>query len=334
MKKPLVSILSPCYNGENYVGRFIESIIKQTYRPLQFILVNDGSNDRTDEVIELYRKKIEESGIEFIYLVQENKGQASAVNFGLKKVTGEYLTWPDSDDILTKDSVEKKLDFLEKNQEYAFVRSDAYYFAEDNLEKPLRSLDRKSPKRFDKCIFDRLLFEQNMYSIPGCYMVRMESLDCVIKNREIYCSKGGQNWQLQLPMAYKYKCGYVDEKLYYYVIRQNSHSHQVKKDDKLRQWERYDILKDIITNTVGKIDDFDHKKYDKLIEQKYIRFKFVWSINHGYDDDAKSFYTFLCNNDCLRKSDKLFFRYRKNKYICKLIRSINKIFYYLGYYYF
>lgn len=65
----LVSIVSPCYNGESYIERYFEAIIKQTYRPLELILVNDGSKDRTDEIVNEYKEKLPES--EIIFLVRK-----------------------------------------------------------------------------------------------------------------------------------------------------------------------------------------------------------------------------------------------------------------------
>ena len=118
MTKPLVSIITPCYNGEAFLKRYFESILNQTYPNLELIFINDGSTDRTEEIALSYRERLEKRGITYIYEKQENAGQAAALNRGLKLFKGEYLTWPDSDDVMTKDSIEKKVHFLEKNPKY------------------------------------------------------------------------------------------------------------------------------------------------------------------------------------------------------------------------
>ena len=115
MNQPLVSIITPCYNGEPYLKRYFEAILKQTYQHMELIFVDDGSTDRTSEIAENYREKLEDRGIRYIHLKQENRGQASALNQGLKYFTGEYLTWPDSDDVMTPECIEEKVIYLLKN---------------------------------------------------------------------------------------------------------------------------------------------------------------------------------------------------------------------------
>ena len=74
MKQPLVSIITPCYNGEPYLDQYFDSILKQTYQHLELIFVDDGSTDRTSEIAENYREKLEDRGIRYILLKQENRG--------------------------------------------------------------------------------------------------------------------------------------------------------------------------------------------------------------------------------------------------------------------
>ena len=104
----LISIISPCYNGENYVGRMLESILHQSYKNIELFCVDDGSSDGTSEVILDYRSRFEQAGKKLCYLRQEHQGQAAALDYGLKQISGEYLSWIDCDDFLTPDSVEKK----------------------------------------------------------------------------------------------------------------------------------------------------------------------------------------------------------------------------------
>ena len=131
----LVSIVSPCYNGESYLARYFDAILAQTYRPLELILVNDGSKDKTEEIVLSYADKLKASNIDFKYIKKENQGSGAAVNDGLKYITGEYLIWPDTDDFLMPESIEKRVRFLETNLEYGFVTTDGQTYLEGSLEK-------------------------------------------------------------------------------------------------------------------------------------------------------------------------------------------------------
>ena len=150
MDKPLVSVVTPCYNGEPYLEEFFESLLNQTYENLEMIFVNDGSKDDTEKIALQYKKKFEEKSIPFRYIYQENHGQANAVNNGFKHVNGKYLIWPDSDDILEKDSIKLKVEFLERHKEYNIVRSNYACFSTTLDETILRFAEDKSKKNTDR----------------------------------------------------------------------------------------------------------------------------------------------------------------------------------------
>ena len=88
---PLVSIIIPVYNGENYVAEAIDSALAQTYDNIEIIVVNDGSEDRTDEICKSYGNKIR-------YFKKENGGTSTALNLGIKNMNGEYFSWLSHDD--------------------------------------------------------------------------------------------------------------------------------------------------------------------------------------------------------------------------------------------
>ncbi|MHB1391561.1 MAG: glycosyltransferase family A protein [Clostridia bacterium] len=326
----MVSIVTPCYNGDKFVGRFLQSLYEQTYKKLEIILINDGSTDRTEEIIFQYKQKFEKEGIRFIYIYQENQGQAAAVNKGIKLFTGDYLTWPDSDDFLMSDSIEQRVNYLRQHPEHGFVRSDVYIYAESDLVHPVKKLNRNSPKRAESKLFDRILLEQNMYAMSGQYIVRREALDSSIPNREIFCSRGGQNWQIELPIAYNYTSGYIDKPLYGYVIRENSHSRSIQQSiDKI--FTRYDSLKEIIEKTIEHVN-LNHEYYKNIIDEKYERLKFNAAINLRKYKIAKEYYNMLKDRKRLHISDRLRWIFKKSKLILKIISLINKVFFYFGIY--
>ncbi len=89
--KGLVSLITPGWNGKDFVHRLLDSIIAQTYRPIEYIYVDDGSTDGTAEIVKSYSGKFKKAGIDFKYLWQENGGVSEAVMTGLKYVSGEFF---------------------------------------------------------------------------------------------------------------------------------------------------------------------------------------------------------------------------------------------------
>lgn len=273
----LVSIITPCYNGEKYVTRFLDSILNQTYKKIELIIINDGSNDNTEETILSYRNKFLEQGMEFIYIYQKNKGQAEAINQGLKIFKGEFLTWPDSDDTLHPESIEKKVNFLKNNIEYGFVRTTAN-IVEEETGTIVNSLKPKN-KEIKEELFEDLIFENDVWYAPGCYMVRTKAFIESNPKCKIYASRGGQNWQMLLPIAYKYKCGYIPEELYNYYIRKDSHSHKGEGNYN----KRLNIIlgyEDILTVVLSEIGVLEQYKEKLNIKYAIKKFKLAFRLNN------------------------------------------------------
>ncbi|UEG49455.1 glycosyltransferase family 2 protein [Ferruginibacter lapsinanis] len=103
----LVSIIIPCYNAAAYIGQTLESILSQTYTDLEVIVINDGSKDDSEKIIQSFSDK------RIKYFSIPNQGQCKASNFGLSKATGEYIKFFDADDLMNDTHIElqlKKLD--------------------------------------------------------------------------------------------------------------------------------------------------------------------------------------------------------------------------------
>lgn len=299
----MVSIITPCFNGEEFVGRYLESILNQTYKNIELILVNDGSEDRTEDIARTYIHKFEQNQMKFKYIYQENGGQASALNKGLKIFNGDYLTWPDSDDLLTTDSIEKKVLFLENNKKYGLVRTDAALVKEGNLNEIEGYFAKDNVNKQKEDLFLDLITENKVWFAPGCYMVRAKAFLDVNPNRTIYESRAGQNWQMLLPITYKYKCGFIDEPLYTYVVRGNSHSHSKIGYNKML--ERCDEHEDILVNTIKRIemDEEEEKKCLRIIEEKYIRKKLSIAIEFKDKDFAYKQYSVLKDKEMANAND-------------------------------
>ena len=109
----------------------LDSVLSQTYPGIEMILADDGSADATLQVAEGYRERFAARGYAYRIVQASHRNASAAINAGLPYVTGEYLIWPDSDDVLERDSIQKRVEFLKAHPEYQCVRSLSYYFDEE-----------------------------------------------------------------------------------------------------------------------------------------------------------------------------------------------------------
>jgi len=278
MINKLVSIISPCYNGERYLHRFLDSILAQTYSNFEFIIINDGSTDSTGKILNSYIEPFSLKGVKYIIINQENRGPSEAINQGLKIFNGDYLSWVDSDDILFPRYIESKVTFLEKNTDCGLVISKTSVVNENNLSKEIAIRQRIKPKGRDT-LFEDLIIGKNVYYAPGGYMLRSSCFLDVNPGRSILSPpETGQNFQLLLPISYKYKCGYLDEVLYTYVIRQNSRCHIMKPFEKAKK--RYDVGRYVLRNIIESMNIPDEGYYLRLIECRYIHWLMGISVKY------------------------------------------------------
>lgn len=115
------------YNAEPYLSQSIESILNQSFSDFEFIIINDGSVDQSLSVIKSYN----DSRIKIIN--QKNSGAATARNTGLKYATGEYIAIQDADDISFNDRLQRQFNFLNSNNDYVLVGSNAMIIDEQGL---------------------------------------------------------------------------------------------------------------------------------------------------------------------------------------------------------
>lgn len=251
----LVSIMIPCFNGEKYLEKCLKSLLNQSYDKLEVIIVNDGSTDGSEKIIDNFIPKFKKKGMELIKINQSNQGQASAINNALQYVKGEYFMWQDADDWYELDAVESLVKCI-KEKKMNFVRGEVANHEENNIDKILYY--SRSKDCLDKNIFNDYVFEHDSYSFPGIWIVNTKYFDSCVKDRKIYLSRAGQNWQLILPIAYSSKCGYLNKVVYNYRIVDNSHSHSVKKlNDLLRRCDEHE---DILIHVINKINNISHFK--------------------------------------------------------------------------
>src|SRR5690554_2314431 len=106
----LVSVIVPVYNRAHLVKETIDSILSQTYKPVEIILINDGSTDNSLSVLKNYERKFPE---QVRIIDQENQGQIVARNNGIGIAQGEYIAFLDSDDVWIDDKLERQIPLFE-----------------------------------------------------------------------------------------------------------------------------------------------------------------------------------------------------------------------------
>ncbi len=122
-ERPKVSIVIPVYNGERYVRYAIDSALAQTYDNIEIIVVNDGSTDKTDEIVKSYGNKVR-------YIKKKNGGVSSALNMAIEKMKGEYFSWLSHDDTYEPTKIEDEIDYLRENN---YLGKKVIVFSDYNL---------------------------------------------------------------------------------------------------------------------------------------------------------------------------------------------------------
>ena len=126
----LVSVIIPTYNRPEYICEAIESVLTQTYKNYEIIVINDGSIADIKKVLDSYMSKIK-------YIYQENKGITATRNIGIKNSKGKYLAFLDDDDLFELRKLEIQVPILENNPKIGFAYSD-YYVLETNKKEETR----------------------------------------------------------------------------------------------------------------------------------------------------------------------------------------------------
>ncbi|TVQ05936.1 MAG: glycosyltransferase, partial [Balneolaceae bacterium] len=121
---PLISVIIPVYNGEKFIESAIENILTQNYPALEIIIVNDGSTDNTEDIINTLP-------VDVRYFRQENMGPSNARNWGIKDASGEFIAFLDVDDLWPENNLELLLSELVNDPEHAIVRGRAQLFKID-----------------------------------------------------------------------------------------------------------------------------------------------------------------------------------------------------------
>jgi glycosyltransferase involved in cell wall biosynthesis len=134
--RPLVSVIIGVYNGEAYLGEAIESVLRQTYSPVELIVVDDGSNDGTPEVIERYGSAVR-------HVRQANRGMGGARNAGIAVAEGPFLAFLDADDRFTSEKLERQMEIFATEPTVDVVFGHMTEFVSPDIDEDARALLRQ-----------------------------------------------------------------------------------------------------------------------------------------------------------------------------------------------
>ena len=204
-KNPLVTVVLPVYNRSDLVVNALESVLNQTYRPIEFIIVDDGSTDDTWNVISMWAKKHEGTTNFFVYcLCQQNKGANEARNFGIHQSTGELVAFIDSDDYWLPAKLAKQVPLFFNDTQVGGV-----YCGIDLLDlqsgKPISSERKLYPQGW---LLPVLLVRDVTAGTPA-YVVKRESFEKV--GFFDVSLQARQDWDMWIRLSTEYKIASVPE---------------------------------------------------------------------------------------------------------------------------
>ena len=313
MVMPKVSVIVPVYNVYDYLDKCLDSLVNQTLKDIEIIVVNDGSPDNSQEIIDKYSKKYKNI---FGY-VKENGGLSDARNYGIKKATGEYLAFIDSDDYIDSTMLEKMynkgtLDNLDivlcnsinvyEDSSMVLIKTNNNY-SDDMVKNYLVAPPMACIRIYKRSLFDKISFKKNIY---------YEDLELTPKM-----------------VKYTKKIGFIDEGLYYYYQRSGSIMKQKEFNNKL-----LDIFTVLDSNKKVLIDEYyDEVEYmyiTHLLRTATLRFLEYDNYKENIDKIVlvmkDNFPKWRSNKYYLKSSKKLQLlcnlAYNKNYLILKLIKKV------------
>lgn len=299
-----VSVIMPAFNAEKYISKAIESILKQTYTNFEFIIINDGSTDKTAEIVKSY----DDDRIIFLEN-KENKGIVYTLNKGLEISKGTYIVRMDADDISFENRIEKQVEFMEKNLDTGVLGSSIKMFGDD-MESTIVNYATDSKLLKANLIFHSCIAHPSV-------IIRKSVLD---ENKLKYDSDyhGREDFKLWWDISEVSKINALSDVLLYYRV----HSNQITKQLTLNSRENSRaLLKKRLLDMKVDLDeeqenvlfkycvgDISNLSYEEIIRLVYVNSKII----------SKNEWTKKFDNACLKKVCSLSVNYviRQNQLSC------------------
>lgn len=220
-RKRLVSVVMTAYNTENYIEEAILSILNQTYTNFEFIIINDGSTDRTLDIIMRYAKK--DSRI--MVITRKNIGLAQSLNDGVRIARGDYIARMDSDDVCVAERLEKQVNYLNQHPDIFMLGSNYYIIYNNNLSEECIKKYRGSQKRGQDKIDETNIFlsiSESQKFMHASVMVKKEFFEIA----GLYKDYMSEDIEITFRAAAKgLRIAKLEEELYGYRAREDSKSY-------------------------------------------------------------------------------------------------------------
>lgn len=222
MEKPLVSVVIPAYNHEKYVAECLHSVINQTYKNIEIIVIDDGSTDNTADVIE---QIVASSNRDIRFVKKSNEGLIKTLNQSIVLVKGEYVAFLASDDVWLKDKLEKQVAAMADHPDCAFSYTDCYFAYKDHLTDVRYSSYKKHLNRMVKgkpFPFFNILIKENLV-ITTTVLMRTQFLRKagLFDDQLVF-----EDYDMWLRLAKLGTTVYLNEPLAYYRLHDTNFSKQ------------------------------------------------------------------------------------------------------------
>lgn len=238
MINPLVSVIISSYNHEDYVQKTIESLINQTYQNIELIIMDDGSKDSTVQKISDMSNRCQERFVRFYFESKENEGTCVTINKLLGIAQGEYVYMIASDDLAKPQAIEKEVDFLKANPDYALAVGDNEFIDSENRvcywdkdRNIVYSKDKakyltfsdflqeKNNVRFNSVDFGTYKTIYLSNHVPNGYLIRRSIFD---KTGYFVKEAPLEDWYLMLQISKYAKMKFIPEILFSYRWHQSN----------------------------------------------------------------------------------------------------------------
>lgn len=219
-----VSILTTSYNYENYISETIESVLNQTYKDFEYIILDDGSTDNSVEII----KKYAQSDNRIRFVSRENKGLIYTMKEGIDLCNGEYIVFLESDDSISPTYIEDKLKVLEKYPDAAVIYNKINLIGDEQRVSDVQKHLEKVDKLIKADDFDYIeLFVSNIIPTFSCVMIKKEVAREIPETFDVpKC----YDWYFWNYIIQKYQIVYLDKALTTFRLHKQSFS--VRKNEK------------------------------------------------------------------------------------------------------
>ncbi|NES76795.1 MULTISPECIES: glycosyltransferase family A protein [unclassified Okeania] len=157
---PLISIIIPVYNGDRYISEAINSVLQQTYNPIEIIVIDDGSTDKTAEVVKSFGSVLK-------YFYQENSGTATARNSGISLAKGNFFAFLDADDIWVENKLKIQMEIFNNNPEVDLVFGQVKQFYSPELDENIKKQIYCNPKLMTGYIPSAMIIKRDAFFRVG-----------------------------------------------------------------------------------------------------------------------------------------------------------------------